>query len=96
MNCEQTPDSGSVPEESKPIPHGQSPSVHQHFWVYLMQLPFSKRTGEARQATVMATLLSSSTSSETTPWWTLRYEVWDHCPVGKSNDAQALASSQRA
>ena len=36
------------------------------------------------QATVMATKESSISSSETMPWWTLRYP-WDHCPAGRSN-----------
>lgn len=47
------------------------------------------------QPTVKATLESSRTLSETRPWWTLR-DAWDHCLVGRSNDAQASASSQTA
>lgn len=39
------------------------------------------------QATVMATVEPSRTSPETKPWWALRY-AWDHCPVGRPNDAK--------
>jgi len=43
----------------------------------------------------MATIESSRTTSATKPWWNLRY-AWDHCPAGRSNYAQASASSLTA
>ena len=60
----------------------------------LLKIPPEIFQWGSSQETVMATLVSLRTSSETKPWWILRY-AWDHCPVRRSKDAQASASSQR-
>ena len=46
--------------------------------------------GSLSLVTAIATPKLSNPSFETKPWWTLRCAS-DHCPVGRSSDAQASA-----
>lgn len=68
----------------------------RYSWVCILQ-PSSNHTRDSVwgscQATLMASLESSRTSSETKPWWTSLYAL-DHCSYGSTNDKRASTYSQ--
>ena len=77
---------------SSPIPHKQTSLVLWCHWASVLTPLSLNPTKDFRLglslAAAMAIRKLSNSSFETKPWWTLRCAS-DHCPVGRSSDAQA-------